>query len=309
VSPRPAIRQGGPVATLFAAAVVGLVRLLPRGLARALASMVGSALYALGIRRRVTLNNLAHAFPTKSDAERRAIARGAYGSLALAGLEAVTADQLSDAELERAVIVDDWGALGEALKQGGVLIASAHLGSWELFAEVMARRRVKLSAVVRPLEGAFNARVVEGRLKAGVELILQRGAVRAMIKGVRRGRCVVQLIDQSLPADHGVFVPFFGALTSTTPALSMAALRTGAPVFVALTVREGSSLRMLFEGPIAVPDSGDRRADVTAHTAELTAIIERYVRQYPDQWLWLHRRWKVAHHIDMAQGQPPESML
>jgi KDO2-lipid IV(A) lauroyltransferase len=103
----------------------------------------------------------------------------------------------------------------------------------------------------------------------------------------------VQLIDQSLPAEAGVFVPFFGRAASTTPALSMAALRTKAPVFVALAVREGERLRLLFEGPIPVPDTGDRRADVAAHTAQLTAILERYIRRYPEQWLWLHRRWKV----------------
>jgi KDO2-lipid IV(A) lauroyltransferase len=290
---KPAIRPGGPVATLLAALVIGLIRALPVRLRTALARGIGSLAYGLGVRRRVALDNLAHAFPEKSEAERRAIARGAYRSLGLAALEAVTSDQVGDAELERAVVVDDWGALGAALTAGGVLVASAHLGSWEMFAEVMARRKVKLTAVVRPLEGAFNARVVEGRRQAGVELVLQRGALRGMIKAVRAGRAVVQLIDQSLPAEAGVFVPFFGRAASTTPALSMAALRTKAPVFIALAVREGERLRLLFEGPIPVPETGDRRADIAAHAAQLTAILERYIRRYPEQWLWLHRRWKV----------------
>jgi KDO2-lipid IV(A) lauroyltransferase len=286
---KPAIRRGGPLATLFAALVIGFVRLLPFKFA--LARALGSAAFALGIRRAVALENLARAFPEKTDAERRAIARGAYRSLGLAALEAVTSDQVRD--LEKALVVDDWGVFGEALAKGGALVASAHLGSWELFADVMARRNVRFSAVVRPLEGAFNAHVVDGRVQAGVELILQRGALRNMIKAVRRGRTVVQLIDQSLPADAGVFVPFFGRPTITTPALSMTALRTKAPVFVAVTVREGDHLRMLWEGPVPMPDTQDRRADIAAHTAQLSAIVEKYVRQYPDQWLWLHRRWKV----------------
>jgi KDO2-lipid IV(A) lauroyltransferase len=286
---KPAIRRGGLVATLAAALVIALIRVLP--FRRALARGLGTLAYGLGIRRGVTLDNLERAFPEKNDAERAAIAQGAYRSLGLAALEAVTSDQIRD--LDQAVVVDDWGALGHALETGGVLVASAHLGSWELFAEVMARKRIKLSAVVRPLEGAFNARVVDGRTQSGLELILQRGALGNMIKAVRRGRCVVQLIDQSLPAEAGVFVPFFGRPTITTPALSLAALRTKAPVFVAVTVREKDHLRMLFEGPVPVPDTGDRRADITAHTAQLNAILERYVRQYPDQWLWLHRRWKV----------------
>jgi KDO2-lipid IV(A) lauroyltransferase len=286
---KPAIRRGGLVASLAAACVIALIRVLP--FRRALARGLGALAYALGIRRGVTFDNLRRAYPEKNETERAAIARGAYRSLGLAALEAVTSDQIRD--LDKAVVVDDWGVLGQALEKGGVLVASAHLGSWEMFAEVMARKRIKLSAVVRPLEGAFNARVVDGRTQSGLELILQRGALGNMIKAVRRGRCVVQLIDQSLPAEAGVFVPFFGRPTITTPALSLAAMRTKAPVFVAVTVREKDHLRMLFEGPVPVPDTGDRRADITAHTAQLSAILERYVRQYPDQWLWLHRRWKV----------------
>ncbi|MBL8953798.1 MAG: lipid A biosynthesis acyltransferase [Myxococcaceae bacterium] len=292
-TPRPLIRPGGPVATLFAALVVGFVRRLPRGLRRALAAGLAGLAYALGIRRRVALDNLGHAFADLTEAERRAIARGAYRHLAEVALDSVVADQIPDAELEETVVVDDWGALGAALEKGGVLIASAHLGSWELLPQVMARRQVKLSAVVRPLEGAFNAKVVAARQAAGVELIVQRGALKHMIRAVRAGRCVVQLIDQSLPAEAGVFVPFFGRMASTTPALSMAALRTKAPVFVVVSVRDGDRHRFFFEGPIPVVETGDRRADVAAHTAKLTAVIEGYVRRYPSQWLWLHRRWKV----------------
>lgn len=293
-SSRPLIRPGGPIASFFVAIVVGVVRALPDGFRRSIARGLASLAFALGIRRRVALDNLRSAFPDWSEDDRRATARRAYRNLAEAALESLTSDQISDAELEQAVVVDDWGALGKALDAGGVLIASAHLGSWELLAEVMARRKVRLTAVVRPLEGAFNARVVKARQDAGVELILQRGALQNMIKAVRRGRCVVQLIDQALPPEAGVPVPFFGRDVPTAPALSMTALRTKAPVFVALTARENGALKFHFEGPIPVPSTGDHRADVTAHTAQLTAIIERYVRRYPDQWLWLHRRWKFA---------------
>ena len=292
MTPRPLIRPGGPLATVVVGLLVALVRALPKRLREGLAKTAADIAFLLGIRRRVTLDNLRAAFPEWSEPERRSTARRAYRNMAVAALESLTSDEVPDDELESAVVVEDWGELGKALEAGGVLIASAHLGSWELLAEVMARRKVKVTAVVRPLAGAFNARVVKARQAAGVELILQRGALGNMIKAVRRGRCVVQLIDQALPPDDGVFVPFFGREVSTTPALSMAALRTKAPVFVALTAREGDALRFIFEGPIAVPDTGDRRADVTAHAAALTAVIERYIRRYPDQWLWLHRRWK-----------------
>ncbi|MDP3237255.1 MAG: lipid A biosynthesis acyltransferase [Myxococcales bacterium] len=262
---------------------------------RGLASFVGAVAWHLGIRRGVALDNLAHAFPEKPADERRAIARGVYESLALAAVEAVTSDLIPDAELTQAVEIADWKGL-DVLVDGRqpVLIASAHLGSWELFAEVMARRGCQLSAVVRPLAGAFNEWVVKNRKAAGVELILQRGALRRMVSALGRGRAVVQLIDQVLPAKSGVFVPFFGRLASTTPAISMAARVTKAPVYVVAAVRDRERLKMLVEGPVPFPELGDKERELTRHTAQLTAIIEGLIRQYPDQWLWLHRRWKVA---------------
>jgi KDO2-lipid IV(A) lauroyltransferase len=305
---RPAVTPGGPVGRLVVGAFLRLVRALsPRARAR-VAHAIAAVAWALRVRRRVTLDNLARALPELSAPRRAAVARGAYRTMALAAVEAVTSDLLPAAELERAVAVVDWKGLDVLLAtRQPVLIASAHFGSWELFAEVMARRGIAFAAVVRPLSGAFNEWVVENRRRAGVELILQRGALANMLKALKRGLAVVQLVDQSLPARQGVFVPFFGRPTCTTPALSMAALRSGAPVYVVLAARgEGGALSMSVEGPIPVPDTGDRRADLTAHTAAVTRVIEAAIRARPEQWLWLHRRWKVAPPDDASDGQPQQ---
>ena len=260
-----------------------------RVLARALAAFA----WALHIRRAVALENVRRAFPELPAAEHQRIARASYDSMALAALESVTSDQLDDAALAAAVEVPDWKGLDVLLAaKQPVLIASAHFGSWELFAEVMARRGVALSAVVRPLRGAFNQAVIANRVGAGLELILQRGALRKMLAALKRGRVVVQLIDQALPSAQAVWVPFFGRLASTTPALSMAALHTGAPVYVVAAVREGDRLRMELDGPVPLPLEGTRDERITAHTAALTALLERRIRANPEQWLWLHRRWK-----------------
>lgn len=285
----------------LASGLVGLVLSCVRALSpdarqsmvRALAAVV----WSLGVRRRVALDNVRQAFPEKSAPDHLRIARGAYTSMALAMLDSVTSDLIPDAELQQVVSVVDWKGLdGILARREPVLVASAHLGSWELFAEVMARRGHVFSAVVRPLRGAFNQALVQSRIDAGVELILQRGALKRMLTALERGRAVVQLIDQALPAKEALWVPFFGRLASTTPALSMAALKSGAPVFVVVAVRDGQRLQMFVEGPIAVPSHDDRRLAIAEHTATLTAIVERYIRLYPSQWLWLHRRWK---------GQPP----
>jgi KDO2-lipid IV(A) lauroyltransferase len=290
-APEPA--SGGALARAGVGLLLALFRALPGGAQRGLAKVVAQLAYALGIRRGVTLENLAAAFPEKAEAERRHIARGAYRNMALAAVEALTADQLSTAELEAAVVTDDWAVVDAAFRAGkGVLVASAHFGSWELFAEVMARRGHKLSAVVRPLRGAFNTRLMEARQRSGIGLIAPRGAIRESVKALRRGEAVAMLMDQSLPKERGVFVPFFGRPASTTPAVSAAAKRSGATVLVVMAAREGGRLRMFAEGPFPVP-AGSHREDLVEHTAQLTAAIERYVRRFPEQWLWLHRRWKV----------------
>ncbi len=295
---KPAAAHVSPLARLISTALLGGLNALPRAWQHRLARLIGALAFGVGIRRQVALENLRAAFPEWSADERHKLARRAYANMALAALESLTARELSDSHLDQSVVVENWPAVQSAIDAGkGVLVATAHFGSWELFGAVMARRGMKLNVVVRPLKGAINAKIVEARQEAGIRLILQRGALTKMLQSLARGEVVAQLVDQVVPAKQGVFVPFFGRLASTTQALSMAARRSGAPVFVMMSAREGERLRVFAEGPIPMPQSGDARRDLHDHVAAVTVVIEKYIRRYPDQWLWLHRRWKV---------QPPE---
>ncbi len=277
----------------FAGLLVAALASLPRTALGALGRGLGRLVYALGIRRRVTLDNLAHAFPELPEAERRRIAKGAYANMAWGVLESITSARMRREELERLLITENWEVMEAALAEGkGVLLATAHFGSWELFGHALAQR-VSMSAVVKPLEGAFNERIMLSRLDTGIKLIPGRGAISGSMKSLARGEVVATLIDQAIAAEHGVFVPFFGRPASTTPGLSIVAARTRAPVLLGMPVRDGVGLRLVFEGPIRFVDTGNLQEDIRQHTAEVTAGIERWIRKYPDQWLWLHRRWKV----------------
>jgi KDO2-lipid IV(A) lauroyltransferase len=284
-----------PIASLLVEGLLRVVLALPASARRSLVAAAAWAAYRIGIRRQVALDNLRQAFPELSEGERRRIAKGAYQNMALSYLEGLVGPRLSTDELDRAVVVDDnWAPVEAALSAGkGVLMATAHFGSWELLGEVLSRRGIKLNAVTRSLRGAFNARLVESRQSSGMRFISTRGAILASVKALRRGEMVAMLVDQVLPASSGVFVPFFGRPACTTPALSMAAIRAQAPVFVALAAREDDHLRMFVEGPLPIPQTGNVRRDIVEHTAAVTQVLERYIRKYPDQWLWLHRRWKV----------------
>lgn len=214
--------------------------------------------------------------------------------MARAALDALLSQKLSPAELAGLVQGQEGIAFQRALAGGrGLLIVTAHFGSWELLGEAVTRQGLPLNAVVRSLKGAFNAEVVAGRLRAGMRLLPQRNALRAALAVLRRNEVVTVLLDQAVGGKHALFVPFFGRPAATTPLVSMAAMRSGAPVLVSVGTRVGNGFRLRVEGPFPVPSTGDRARDLWTHTAALTAAIERLVRESPDQWLWLHRRWKL----------------
>jgi len=298
---RPALVRSTVLSRAAAGVLVRFLQALPLSAVEALARGVAALAYALGIRRRVTLDNLAHAFPDRPAGERRALARAAYANMARAVVDALRTLGASREQLLAEVEVDDFGPVERALAGGrGLLVATAHLGSWELFGAAMAQR-VRLHAVVRPLRGGVNARLVEARHRAGLDLIPARGALAGMVAALRRNEVIAMLVDQAIGGKHSLFVPFFGRPAATTPALSMAAVRTGAPTLVAVALREGGRLRFRLEGPFEISNTGDRERDLWNHTARVTEALERVIREAPEQWLWLHRRWKLA--------PPPESAV
>jgi Kdo2-lipid IVA lauroyltransferase/acyltransferase len=285
-------RVVGAVANLFMDAVCAL----PRPARDWLSRQVGGLVYRLGVRRRVVMENLALALPERSEAERRAIARAAYENMARIFLESLPrGDRLYEGWEHEEVRGSGWEALRAHVESGrGALIVTAHFGNWELAGEMLRRRGVRMNALVRPLKGALNTRLVENRLRNGGGQIYPKGAIRQVLKALRLGESVYMLLDQAMPVREALFVPFFGRLASTTPAMAMAAQRTGAPTFVAMGVREGQKLRLEVEGPIPFPtEVADGREALVVHTARVTAVLEQFIRRYPEQWLWLHRRWKV----------------
>lgn len=261
-----------------------------------LARFIGGLAYTLGIRRRVALENLAMALPERSEAERRAIARGTYITMARVALEALADKHRMPPgwEQEEVVGTEAWKSLQAHLATGkGALLVTGHFGNWELLGEIFANRGMAINALVRPLKGAFNMRIAENRVRAGGGLIYPKGAVQETVAALNRGECVYMLLDQAIP-NKGVFVPFFGRLASTTPAMAIASQKTGVPAWVVMGVRDGVRMRVHIEGPFPPPAAEEGKDPITEHTAAVTAALERVIRQYPEQWLWLHRRWKFA---------------
>jgi KDO2-lipid IV(A) lauroyltransferase len=165
----------------------------------------------------------------------------------------------------------------------------------------LARLGVSAAVIARPLDNPhLERRLARLRTLSGNRVFAKRGAVHEALSFLREGGVVTLLIDQR-PKQGGIPVPFFGHDAYTTELLAMLALRTGAPIVPAFAFLESDgSWRIVVEPEVPVARTGDLEADTYRITADCTAILERWIRRYPDQWLWAHRRWKVPGNVAAA---------
>jgi KDO2-lipid IV(A) lauroyltransferase len=186
--------------------------------------------------------------------------------------------------------------LNSAMARGrGVLILTAHFGNWELLAASHVLTAFPLSVVARPLDHpALDRLVARFRARSRAELINKHRALSEILSALRRQRMVGILLDQNASRREGVFVPFFGIPASTSKGLALLALKTGAPVVPIFIRREPDGRhRVIVDPAVPLSPTGDRDRDLVEATAAFTRIIEANVRQWPEQWLWIHRRWKT----------------
>lgn len=274
----------------------GMGRLPPEPALRIGATLGEVGYWLLPGRRRIALRNLALAFgATLPDPARRAVARQTFRHLGLTAMECCRLFLGRPGGILERVQIEGIEHVKRALAGGrGALYLTAHFGNWELLAAAQGLTGLPaLNVVVRPLDNPFlDALVAGGRLRARLRLIPKRAAVKGVRMALARGECVGILLDQDA-GRHGVFVPFFGHLASTSRSLAVLALKTGAPVVPAFIHRlPGGDHVVTLEPAVALVRTGQLERDVEANTARFTEVIERQVRAHPAQWFWVHRRWK-----------------
>jgi len=295
-------------------AVKGVVRTLPHTAARAAGRRLGSLAWRLLRRhRRIAEDNLAHALPELDGDERRRIARGAFEHFGMAMTDSVSAGRFDLEELCRRLELVGWENLQQAEAHsaeqagGGLLALTAHLGLWEMAAYPTGIYGGPLHAVGRPLDNPWLDReLVRSRKRFGNELIPKHGAVRRMLKALAQGHRVGLLIDQRARAGEGIWVPFFGRPAFTTPVLARLSLRTGTPVVpIYGFARPGGRYRVEVAPAIhpeaVTADGFEGDAAVAELTRRYMVNAEQMIRRHPDQWLWMHERWKVPR----GESPPP----
>lgn len=288
-------RLGVGAIHLFAQAVATL----PPARAIRVGRWLGDGLwYAVGRRRKVALDNLALAFGgERSEGERRAIARESFRHLGIMTLECFRLLVRGPAELAGRVVVEGAEYVEQALGEGGGgIFLTAHLGNWELLAaSAFTLKGWPISVVARPLDNpALERLATEFRQRFGLRIIPKRKAAREVLAALRGGGLVGVLLDQNTTVREGVFVPFFGRPASTSKSLALLSRKSGVPVFPVFIRRlQDGRHHIGIHPPILTPRTQDREKDVREGTALFTQAIEASIRQTPEQWLWLHRRWKT----------------
>ena len=274
------------------------ISILPRPVARAAGIGLGQLVYLLhGKLRRVGMRNLQLAFPEKSAHERRRILRGEFTSLGRQLAEVCLFPSYTRENVTKIVVYDGFENFERAEARGkGVIYLTAHLGGWELSAFSHSIQGHPLHVVMRGMDNPFLDRFITHlRTMHGNRAVDKDNFVRGLLSAMKAGETVGILMDTNMTPPQGVFVDFFGIPACTASGLARIALRTDAAVVPGFTIwdRELRKYRLRFDPALDLIRTGDEEADIVANTALFTKVIEEYVRRYPDQWLWVHRRWKT----------------
>jgi KDO2-lipid IV(A) lauroyltransferase len=284
----------------FAAAWLALkaIGLLPRPLARA----VGSALARLLFFFRPPLRRAAHfnlrlAFPEWTDSECRRVVRSLVRQVGWMAGEFSQFPRYTRQGIERIVVLDGFENFDAAQRRGkGVLFLTGHTSAWELAPFAQALYGYPLHFLIRPLDNPLvDALINRYRCLSGNTPIEKNRSARAMLKILADGGTIGVLIDQNTSLEEGVFVDFFGLPACTTTGLARIALRTDAVVVPGFLFWDEHMRKyhLRFEPAIHIVRTGDEARDIRENTALFTRAVEDYVRRHPDQWLWVHRRWKT----------------
>jgi len=281
-------------------AVMGLLGALPLSLALRLGELGGLLAYALDVpHRRIGMVNLGFAFPERPVPVRRRILRGSFLNLGRMAAELAHLPRLSDERLRDMVRFADEAWWQEAVgweRSTGVLVLSGHFGNWELLVFAHGKRGYPVHMVHRAIANPLVDRwLAELRRRAGTRMIRKSAGAGGVLHALHERGLLVLPIDQNSTRGLGVFVDFFGLPASTNSGMARIALRSDAPIVPAFIVREGRSARhRVHVLPILqVERTGDPVEDVRRNTQRFTRVFEEMVRRHPEQWLWMHKRWKT----------------
>jgi len=285
--------------------IVKALLLLPRAMARAIASALTRFLYALLSRLQKTAEiNLRIAFPDWSEAQLKSVIRGMLRNLGWMAAEFARFPKYTKQNIEQIIVLDGHENFLEGQRRGkGVLYLTGHFGAWELSSFAHALYGFPLHYMARPIENRRIDALVNGyRGLSGNQPIFKNESARVTLKVLKDAGTIGILADQNTMPSEAVFVDFFGKVASTTTGIARLALHTGAAVVPGYAVWDErlGKYRLRFEPAVELVRTGDPEQDILENTQNFAKVLEDIIRKYPDQWVWVHGRWNTR-----PSGEPP----
>ena len=294
----PGINTEQPIKKAFTTSLILIsFGLIPLGIRKIIFESFFWLFYHLSVKHRlIALSNLRRAYPEKDMEEIARIAKGFYRHLAIVAAEFFELPSITKQNLDKWVEFEGLENLEKALEQKkGVLSIVAHFGNWELMTVALPLGARPMSIVYRPLDNATLDNLTAWmRTKDGNTLIPKGRAGRKITRLLAENRIVGILSDQNVDKYEGVFVDFFGSPACTSVGLTVLALRTDAPVLPAFMARMPSGkYKFIIQPPVEITRTDNYESDLLVNTQRFTKLVEDMVRKYPDQWFWIHQRWKT----------------
>ena len=284
--------------------ILKVVSLAPRAFALRAGRAVGALFCAFLPRlRRHAEINLRLAFPDLDERERGRIRRGVFRNLGRLLGEISQFPRLNRENIPSIVVYEGLENYLNAVAEGrGVILLTGHIGAWELSVYAHSIYGYPMSFLARRIDNPLVERLAESyRARYGNRSIDKRGSVREVLKTLKSGGVVGILADLNTTREEGVFCDFFGVKACSTAGVATLALRTGAVVLPGYLIWDEKARihRLHFEPSIETINTGNQKEDVIANTARYAKVLESIIRNHPDQWLWIHRRWRTR-----PQGEP-----
>jgi KDO2-lipid IV(A) lauroyltransferase len=259
----------------------------------------GLGLLAYGVipkRRRIALDNLKHAFPDKPHSELKHIIRELGKNLGRNIIEFLRLPLMKPADINRYIEFIGLDNLDRAISEGkGVFILTAHFGNWDLLAAAMVFKGYPTNLVTKFLRSELlNTLWLDYRRRVKVNIMYREGSLREIVRHLKNNELMGFVLDQNTKREEGVLVNFFGRPAYTIPSLATLSHRLEVPVVPGFIIRKkGPYHKVVFEPAVTFQKRETLDESIVYNTQVYTDVIERYIRQYPDHWIWMHRRWKT----------------
>ncbi|MFH1594368.1 MAG: lysophospholipid acyltransferase family protein [Candidatus Omnitrophota bacterium] len=283
---------------LYYLAAIGvlLINLLPLRFALYLADLAGRiAFFAAKKDRQRAIDNLSRAFPEKKDLEIEQIAKRVFSNLCKNAIELVCIRKFDKKNLERWYKAEGFEKVLRACEKGkGVLMLTAHVGNWELMPFYYVWKKIICHAIARHIYfDRYDKFIANVRSYIGVNVIYRDESPKKILKTLKRNELIGILADQDVDSVDGVFVDFFGRPAYTPKAPVALAMASGASFIPCFLIREKNCHKLIVDEPIVFENKSSKEETIRFYTQKWSKVLESYIRRYPDQWVWMHNRWKT----------------